>query len=125
MIDSLKPVIALMDSNGEATQFLDQLTIPNIGDLLGNLAPEKIDFGSFTDQFNQLTENLSGQLPNISDLLENLGSAQGDFDISTIIPSIKDTIGNILYPVMPLNTLQADSINPVLNILDIQQQSYI
>lgn len=125
VIDSLKPVIALMDSNGEATQFLDQLTIPNIGDLLGNLAPEKIDFGSFTDQFNQLTENLSGQLPNISDLLENLGSAQGDFDISTIIPSIKDTIGNILYPVMPLNTLQADSINPVLNIIDIQQQSYI
>lgn len=125
VIDSLKPVIALMDSNGEATQFLDQLTIPNIGDLLGNLAPEKIDFGSFTDQFNQLTENLSGQLPNISDLLENLGSAQGDFDIPTIIPSIKDTIGNILYPVMPLNTLQADSINPVLNIIDIQQQSYI
>lgn len=125
VIDSLKPVIALMDSNGEATQFLDQLTIPNIGDLLGNLAPEKIDFGSFTDQFNQLTENLSGQLPNISDLLENLGSAQGDFDISTIIPCIKDTIGNILYPVMPLNTLQADSINPVLNIIDIQQQSYI
>lgn len=125
VIDSLKPVIALMDSNGEATQFLDQLTIPNIGDLLGNLAPEKIDFGSFTDQFNQLTENLSGQLPNISDLLENLGSAQGDFDISTIIPSIKDTIGNIPYPVMPLNTLQADSINPVLNIIDIQQQSYI
>ena len=125
VIDSLKPVIALMDSNGEATQFLDQLTIPNIGDLLGNLAPEKIDFGSFTDQFNQLTENLSDQLPNINDLLENLGSAQGDFDISTIIPSIKDTIGNILYPVMPLNTLQADSINPVLNIIDIQQQSYI
>lgn len=125
VIDSLKPVIALMDSNGEATQFLDQLTIPDLGDLLGNLAPEKIDLGSITDQFNQLTENLTGQLPNINDLLENLGSAQGDFDISTIIPSIKDALGNILYPVMPLNTLQADSISPVLNILDIQQQSYI
>ena len=60
-----------------------------------------------------------------NDLLENLGSAQGDFDISTIIPSIKDAIGNIFYPVMPLNTLQADSISPVLNIMDIQQQSYI
>ena len=125
VINSLKPVIALMDSNGEATQFLDQLTIPDLGDLLGNLASEKIDLGSITDQFNQLTENLTGQLPNINDLLENLGSAQGDFDISTIIPSIKDAIGNIFYPVMPLNTLQADSISPVLNIMDIQQQSYI
>ncbi|OTG82042.1 hypothetical protein B9T33_05855 [Acinetobacter sp. ANC 5054] len=123
VIDSLKPVIALMDSSGEASQFLDNINIPNIGDLLANLAPEKIDLGSLSDKFGQIGDTITGSLPDISELLQNVGGSSGNFDISTLVPSISDALGQILYPI---STLPIDHTTTSFNLLDLNTtQSYV
>lgn len=123
VIDSLKPVIALMDSSGEASQFLDNINIPNIGDLLANLVPEKIDLGSLSDKFGQIGDTITGSLPDISELLQNVGGSSGNFDISTLVPSISEALGPILYPI---STLPIDHTTTSLNLLDLNTtQSYV
>lgn len=126
VIDSLKPVIALIDSSGEANQFLDNFNVPTIGDLFGQLIPEKLDAGSITDSLGQFGENLSGSLPNISDLLQSATGTSGQLDLSSLLPSINDSLGNIFNSPLPASNLQTATLLPSISTIEIDQtQSYI
>lgn len=126
VIDSLKPVIALIDSSGEANQFLDNFTVPTIGDLFDQLIPEKLDVGSIADSLGQFGESLNGTLPNISDLLQSATGTSGQLDLSTLLPSINDSLGNIFNSALPASNLQTATLLPSITTIEIDQaQSYI
>ena len=126
VIDSLKPVIALIDSSGEANQFLDNFTVPTIGDLFGQLIPEKLDVSSITGSLGQLGENISGTLPNISDLLQSATGTSGQLDLPSLLPSINDSLGNIFNSPLPVSNIQTAPLLPSISTIEIDQtQSYI
>ena len=126
VIDSLKPVIALIDSSGEANQFLDNFTVPTIGDLFGQLIPEKLDVGSIADSLGQFGESLNGTLPNISDLLQSATGTSGQLDLSTLLPSINDSLGNIFNSALPVSNIQTATLLPSITTIEIcEAQSYI
>ena len=126
VIDSLKPVIALIDSSGEANQFLDNFTVPTIGELFGQLIPEKLDVSSITGSLGQLGENISGTLPNISDLLQSATGTSGQLDLSSLLPSINDSLGNIFNSPLPVSNIQTATLLPSISTIEIDQaQSYI
>jgi hypothetical protein len=88
IIDSLKPVIAVLDQKGDFSNLLDNVHIPDLGDLLGSLSKPS------TDQSHDSNSSTTTSLPNLSDLLSN-ASGLGQIDLSTIAPQLGDAANKI------------------------------
>ena len=88
IIDSLKPVIAVLDQKGDFSNLLDGVHIPDLGELLGSLSKPS------TDQSHDSNGSTTTTLPNLSDLLSN-ASGLGHIDLSAIAPELSATVGKI------------------------------
>ena len=88
IIDSLKPVIAVLDQKGDFSNLLDSVHIPDLGDLLSNLSKPS------TDQSHDSNSSTTTSLPNLSDLLSN-ASGLGHIDLGSIAPELCETVGKI------------------------------
>lgn len=88
IIDSLKPVIAVLDQKGDFSNLLDNVHIPDLGDLLGSLSKPS------TDQSHDSNSSTTTSLPNLSDLLSN-ASGLGQIDLSTIAPQLGEAANKI------------------------------
>lgn len=88
IIDSLKPVIAVLDQKGDFSNLLDGVHIPDLGELLGSLNKPS------TDQIHDSNSSTTITLPNLSDLLSN-ASGLGHIDLSAISPELSATVGKI------------------------------
>ena len=88
IIDSLKPVIAVLDQKGDFSNLLDSVHIPDLGDLLSNLSKPS------TDQSHDSNSSTTTSLPNLSDLLSN-ASGLGQIDLSTIAPQLGEAANKI------------------------------
>ncbi|RFS29237.1 hypothetical protein DYI81_12720 [Acinetobacter sp. SWAC5] len=88
IIDSLKPVIAVLDQKGDFSNLLDSVHIPDLGDLLSNLSKPS------TDQSHDSNSSTTTSLPNLSYLLSN-ASGLGHIDLGSIAPELCETVGKI------------------------------
>ena len=103
VITALKPVIALIDSEGQFSDLLDGVQFPEIGDLLGSLGSgvpslEGLGLDAFTDSLGNLVGNNSSlQLPDLSELISGISNTDTatNISITEILPTIKETITNI------------------------------
>src|SRR5690606_37129190 len=104
VITALKPIIALVDSEGQFSNILDGVQFPEIGDLLGSLGSgipslgNGLSLDAFTDSLgNLIGEDSTLQLPDVSELLSGIGNSNtaSNISITEIIPTIKDKISNI------------------------------
>ncbi|WP_313659683.1 hypothetical protein [Acinetobacter variabilis] len=103
VITALKPVIALIDSEGQFSDLLDGVQFPEIGDLLGSLGSgvpslEGLGLDAFTDSLGNLVGNNSSlQLPDLSELISGISNTDTatNISITEILPTIKETISNI------------------------------
>lgn len=103
VITALKPVIALIDSEGQFSDLLDGVQFPEIGDLLRSLGSgvpslDGLGLDAFTDSLGNLVGNNSSlQLPDLSELISGISNTDTatNISITEIIPTIKETITNI------------------------------
>ena len=103
VITALKPVIALIDSEGQFSDLLDGVQFPEIGDLLGSLGSgvpslEGLGLDAFTDSLGNLVGNNSSlQLPDLSELISGISNTDTatNISITEILSTIKETITNI------------------------------
>lgn len=103
VITALKPVIALIDSEGQFSDLLDGVQFPEIGDLLGSLGSgvpslDGLGLDAFTDSLGNLVGNNSSlQLPDLSELISGISNTDTatNISITEILPTIKETITNI------------------------------
>nr|WP_252720829.1 hypothetical protein [Acinetobacter variabilis] len=103
VITALKPVIALIDSEGQFSDLLDGVQFPEIGDLLGSLGSgvpslEGLGLDAFTDSLGNLVGNNSSlQPPDLSELISGISNTDTatHISITEILPTIKETITNI------------------------------
>ncbi|WP_312332424.1 hypothetical protein [Acinetobacter variabilis] len=109
VITALKPVIALIDSEGQFSDLLDGVQFPEIGDLLGSLGSgipslDGLGLDAFTDSLGNLVGNHSSlQLPDLSELISGISNTDTatNINITEIIPTIKETITNISSGSLP------------------------
>ena len=87
VIEALKPVIALIDSNGELDGLLANADLPDLSGLLGG----DFNLDTITDTLGQLVGGTPPTSTNLSDLFQG-NSNLGDIDLSNIIPGITDSL---------------------------------
>ncbi len=87
VMNALKPVVAMIDQNGEFSTLLNSTQVPSLNDLLQSASKSAIDTDSMKSAIDQLTHGSSADLPNISDLLHS-GTASGAIDLSQIAPQL-------------------------------------
>ena len=98
VIDSLKPVIAMMDQKGDLSALLDHIEIPYLSGLLADAHQPK----PFSDRIQNALQNISNastqELPNISELLQNLNINTGAISLNQINPhTVVDIHSSIPY----------------------------
>lgn len=85
VIDSLKPVIAMIDQKGDFSALLDHIEIPDLSGLLTGAYKPELLAGSTKSALGDLLNGTENHLPNISDLFQNTSSL-GTINLSDLIP---------------------------------------
>lgn len=98
MLDSLKPVVDLLDQKGDLSSWLENVHIPELGNLLSSIQPN----AQHALESDLASGSSSTDLPNLSDLLSD-SHPIGGIDISHIVPQLTCTIPEALdiIPVPP------------------------
>ncbi|CAB1213722.1 hypothetical protein [Acinetobacter bouvetii] len=98
VIDALKPVIAMIDTNGQLDGLLGNTELPDLNGLLGQLGGD-INLDGIKDGLGQLLGNTPMPISNLSELFQANGNT-GDIDLTSIIPgltgSLQQTAGSSL-----------------------------
>lgn len=84
VIDSLKPVIAMIDQKGDFSALLDHIEIPDLSGLLTGAYKPELLAGSTKSALGDLLNGTENHLPNISDLFQNTSSL-GTINLSDLI----------------------------------------
>lgn len=85
VIDSLKPVIAMIDQKGDFSALLDHIEIPDLSSLLTGAYKPELLAGSTKSALGDLLNRTENHLPNTSDLFQNTSSL-GTINLSDLIP---------------------------------------
>ncbi|OTG91818.1 hypothetical protein [Acinetobacter sp. ANC 3813] len=84
VIDSLKPVIAMMDQKGDLSALLDHIEIPDLSGLLADAHKPELISDSIQNALQSISNPSTQELPNISELLQNLNINTGAISLSQI-----------------------------------------
>lgn len=85
VIDSLKPVIAMIDQKGDFSALLDHIEIPDLSGLLTGAYKPELLAGSTKSALGDQLNGTENHLPNLSDLFQNTSSL-GTINLSDLIP---------------------------------------
>jgi hypothetical protein len=117
VIDSLKPVIAMMDQKGDLTALLDHIEIPDLSSLLADAHKPELISDSIQNALQSISNPSTQELPNISELLQNLNINTGAISLSEINPQAVADSSTAASPTSSTDTATDVSTAQNLNTL--------